>query len=320
MSPTTQSTHSETTPIVSISPLTLEVPGRPVDLSLRVTAPVIGDGLPVILLSHGQGPSNHLSSLLGYGPIVNLWAAHGFVVVQPTHLSSATLRRDPRLQPDDPEAPLYWKSRATDMTHVLDQLDVLEAAVPTLAGRIDRAKVAVAGHSMGGHTASLLLGAQVIDAADGTRTTLSDARITAGVLLAAPGGGASLLPSIATQFPAFAGIDFSAMTTPTLVITGDDDPSTRFTSVGSSWHADAYHLSDGPKALLELPGAGHGLGGISGYDVAETTDESPDRVVTVARLSAAYLRSAFVPEDASWQLAREELAADQHRGGRIDVK
>ena len=41
----------------------------------------IGSGLPVILLSHGHGPSNNLSSLNGYAPLANLWAAHGFAVI-----------------------------------------------------------------------------------------------------------------------------------------------------------------------------------------------------------------------------------------------
>jgi predicted dienelactone hydrolase len=151
-------TVSAPTPIVSVSPVVLPAPGRAVDLHVRVSAPVTGSELPIILLSHGHGPSNNLSSLNGYAPLANYWAAHGFAVIQPTHLDSATLGlRDC----DDPEAPLYWRSRAQDMTRILDQLDVIEAAVPQLSGRLDPGKVAVAGHSMGGHTASLLLGARL---------------------------------------------------------------------------------------------------------------------------------------------------------------
>src|SRR2546423_1983897 len=127
-----------------------------------------------MLLSHGHGPSNPLSSLNGYAPLANYWAAHGFVVIQPTHLDSATLGlRDA----DDTEAPLYWRSRAMDMTHILDQLDEIEAAVPQLLGRVDRSKVAVVGHSMGGHTASLLLGARLTDPHDGTEVNLTEPRI-----------------------------------------------------------------------------------------------------------------------------------------------
>lgn len=311
--PTTVATPA---PVISVSPLVLPVPGRAVELQVRVTAPVTGDKLPILLLSHGQGPSNHLSSLNGYAPMAGFWATHGFVVIQPTHLSSATLHLDP----NHPEAPLYWRSRAQDMTHILDRLDAIEAGVPTLPGRLDPSRVAVAGHSMGGNTASLLLGARVTDPQDGTEVDLADARIAAGVLLAAPGRGDALLPAVAERFPTFASVDFSTMTTPTLVVTGDQDASPRFTAVGPDWHADPYHLAGGPKALLTLLGGGHGLGGISGYDVAETTDEDPERVAVVQRLTTAYLRTALSPEDPAWQQAREALAAQADPTGRIETK
>ena len=53
--------------------------------------PESGSDLPVILLSHGHGMANFLSSLNGYGPLANFWATHGFVVIQPTHLDSTAL-------------------------------------------------------------------------------------------------------------------------------------------------------------------------------------------------------------------------------------
>ena len=134
-------------PVLSVSPVVLPAPGRVVDLQVRVSAPVTGSDLPVILLSHGHGNSNNLSSLNGYAPLASYWAAHGFAVIQPTHLDSATLGLR---ESGDPEAPLYWRSRAEDMTRILDQLDVIEAAVPQLPGRLDRSRVAVTGHSMEG--------------------------------------------------------------------------------------------------------------------------------------------------------------------------
>ncbi|MEU9126945.1 chlorophyllase [Kitasatospora sp. NPDC048540] len=305
------------TPVLSVDPVVLPVPGRPVDLHLRVTAPVTGSGLPVILLSHGQGPSNHLSSSNGYAPLANYWAAHGFTVVQPTHLSSRTLHLDPAT----PGAPLYWRSRAEDMTHILDRLDLIEAAVPQLRGRLDHGKVAVAGHSMGGHTASLLLGARLTDPDTGTEVDLSEPRITAGLLLAAPGrGGDALTGPIAENYPFFLTTDFSRMTTPTLVVAGDNDHSPHMTVAGPAWHTDPYVLSPGPKSLLTLFGAEHGLGGISGYDVAETTDENPERVEAVQRLTTAYLRSVLFPGDGTWHAAVEQLAAGPDPLGRVESK
>ncbi|GAA3893136.1 hypothetical protein GCM10023084_52500 [Streptomyces lacrimifluminis] len=305
------------TSVLSVAPVVLKTPDRAVDLEIRISAPVTGNELPVILLSHGQGYSNHLSSFNGYAPLVNHWAAHGFVVIQPTHLSSTTLS----LPSDTPGAPLYWRSRAEDMTRVLDRLDEIEAAVPQLAGRLDRGRVAVAGHSMGGHTASLLLGARLTDPDDGTEVDLTEPRIRAGVLLAAPGrGGDALTEHVAENWPFFSTTDFSRMTTPTLVVAGDKDASAHLTVMGPEWHTDPYVLAPGPKALLTLFDAEHGLGGISGYDVAETTDENPARVSVVQRLTTAYLRTELHPGDPAWQSARDELTAGPDPLGRVDSK
>ncbi|MFD4481941.1 alpha/beta hydrolase family protein [Streptomyces sp. NPDC058471] len=304
-------------PFVSVGPVVLSAPDRAVDLEMRVSAPVTGSDLPVILVSHGQGFSNHLSSLNGYAPLAHYWAAHGFVVIQPTHLSSRTLS----LAPDTPGAPLYWRSRVEDMRHILDHLDVIESAVPQLGGRLDRGKVAVAGHSMGGHTASLLLGARLTDPDDGTEVDLADPRIKAGVLLASPGrGGDALTEEVAKNYPFFSTTDFSTMATPTLVVAGDKDESAHMTVAGADWHADPYVLAPGPKSLLTLFGGEHGLGGISGYDVAETTDENPGRVSVVQRLTSAYLRSELYPGDSAWQSERDALTADPDPVGRITVK
>ncbi|UMP05386.1 chlorophyllase [Amycolatopsis sp. EV170708-02-1] len=305
------------TPVISIAPVELSTPDRAVDLRLRISVPATGKELPIILLSHGQGPSNHLSSLHGYAPLVNHWAAHGFAVVQPTHLSSRTLN----LPPGDPEAPLYQRSRAEDMIRILDRLDEIEDAVPLLRGKLDQRRVAVAGHSMGGHTASLLLGARYTDPGSGEEVRLAEPRISAGVLLAAPGrGGDAVTGFVAENYPFFLSTDFSAMTTPALVVAGDQDASGHLTVRGPEWHTDPYFLSPGRKTLLTLFGAEHGLGGVSGYDVAETTDENPGRVAAVGRLTGAYLRSELYPGDTAWQAACEELAAAPDPLGRVESK
>ncbi|MCY0993461.1 chlorophyllase [Nannocystis sp. ILAH1] len=305
------------TQVLSISPIVLPVPGRAVDLQLRVTAPVTGGELPILLLSHGHGPSNHLSSLNGYAPLAHSFAAHGFVVIQPTHLDSKTL---PFRSSDHPDAPLFWRSRAEDMKQILDQLDAIERAAPALAGRVDRSKVAVLGHSMGGHTASVLLGARLRDPRDGSEVSLAEPRIRAGVLLAAPGRGDALSKYAAEHYPFFSTIDFSTMTTPALVVAGDKDGSPHLTTAGAAWHADPYVLAPGPKSLLTLFDAGHGLGGVSGYDAAETTDENPARVAAVQRLSAAYLRTQLYPGDPAWQAAQHAFTRAADPLGRIESK
>src|ERR1700730_2358702 len=109
------------TPIVAVSPVTLSAPDRIVDLELKVTAPTTGDNLPIILYSHGGSLAHFLTSYLSAGPLVDFWASRGFVVVQPTHLTSRGLLIDP----STPGAPAFEESRVSDMKQILDQLDLI---------------------------------------------------------------------------------------------------------------------------------------------------------------------------------------------------
>ena len=306
--------------ILAVSPVTLSAPDRGLDLEMKVTAPVTGRDLPVILLSHGHGPSLYIPSLHGYGPLADFWAAHGFVVIQPTHLNSKVAGLDPAA----PGGPAFWRSRVEDMVRILDRLDEVVAQVPTLAGRIDPTRIAAAGHSLGGQTVGMLLGARLTDPHDpnAADVDLHDARIKAGVLLAAPGrGGKDLSPAMAANHAfSFLNPDFSHLTTPTLVIAGDADVSPHLTPRGADWHADAYHLGPGADCLLTLYGGKHGLGGIAGYEAAETTDEDPDRLAVVQRLSWAYLRTALHPGDPAWPDARDALHAGAASLGHAESK
>lgn len=307
----------EPVPICATAPVSVPAPGRLVELTVKVTVPVSGDQLPVVLLSHGHGAALFLSSMRGYAPLAEYWAAQGFAVIQPTHLDSAALELR---EVDQPEGPLFWRSRVEDVRAVLDHLDDVEAAVPGLAGRLDRDRVAVVGHSLGGHTASLLLGARTTDPADGSAVDLRDPRIRAGIVLAAPGvGDEHLSQGARNAFPILRHTDFSTMTTPALVIAGDEDLNPRF-SDRLSYRWDAYTASPGPKSLLMLFGAEHMLGGISGYDAAETTDEDPRRVAGLRALGAAYLRSALYPGDPAWSDAAAALESMDEPIGSITSK
>ncbi|GLV60118.1 hypothetical protein KDH_69410 [Dictyobacter sp. S3.2.2.5] len=295
-------------PVVSVKPVVLSAPDRGEDLQVRVSMPVTGRQLPVILFSHGFG-----GSLDSYAPLVDFWAAHGFVVIQPTHLDSRTLN----IPSDDPRTPRIWRFRVEDLQRILNQLDHIEAAVPGLSGRLDRSRIAVAGHSWGAQTVGMLMGARVLDAEGGKGEDMSDARVKAGVLLAAAGqGGSDLTPFAAEHFP-FMNPSFAEMTTSALVVAGDHDQS--LLSVrGPDWFTDPYFLSPGGKSLLTLFGAEHSLGGITGYNVTETTDENPARVALIQRLTWAYLRSALYPEDPAWSAACAALMETPNPLGRIE--
>jgi fermentation-respiration switch protein FrsA (DUF1100 family) len=277
---------SDSTSVVSVKPVLLQAPGRGEDLQVKVSAPTRGGDLPIVVFSHGYG-----WSMDGYAPLADAWAAQGFAVLQPTHLDSRTLA----LAPDDPRTPHIWRLRVEDVGRILDELDRIEDAVPGLSGRLARDRIAVAGHSWGAQTVGMLMGARVLDAEGRPGEDMTDPRVAAGVLLAAAGsGGKDLSPFAAEHFP-FMSPDFSQMTAPALIVAGDHDQSP-LTTRGPDWFTDAYHLSPGPKTLLTLFGAEHSLGGIVGPGVAETTDESPERVALIQRVTGAYLRGALHPE------------------------
>ncbi|MEW1832774.1 chlorophyllase [Streptomyces sp. NPDC088196] len=298
--------------IVSVKPVILPAPDRGEDLQVRVSAPVTGDGLPVIVFSHGFG-----WSMNGYAPLADHWAAHGFMVVQPTHLDSRTLA----IPHEDPRFPRIWRTRVDDLKRTLDELTTLETSVPGLAGRVDHTRIAAAGHSWGAQTASTLLGARVLDPDGVPGEDLSDPRVKAGVLLALTGLGDDLTPFAAEQLP-FMRPSFTTMTPPALIVAGDHDQS-HLSTRGPDWFTDPYTYSPGDKTLLTLYGAEHSLGGIPGYEVAETTDESPERVALLQRLTTAFLHSALYPEDTEntdWRTASAALEQVPDRLGELRSK
>ncbi|MEU1450155.1 alpha/beta hydrolase family protein [Streptomyces mirabilis] len=297
------------TAVISVRPVILSAPGRSEDLQVRISAPTTGSDLPVIVFSHGFG-----LSMNDYAPLADFWAAQGFAVLQPTHLDSKTLG----LPAEDPRTPRIWRIRIEDLGHVLDGLDGLEASVPGLSGRLDRSRIAVAGHSYGAQTASTLLGARVLDSDGIAGEDMSDPRVKAGVLLALTGLGDSLTPFAEENFP-FMKPSFDTMTTPALIVAGDNDQSFLSTR-GPDWFTDPYTYSPGNKSLLTLAEAEHTLGGISGYEVAATTDESPARVALIQQLTSAFLHSALNPDDTTWKTASTALEESPNPLGKLQSK
>lgn len=293
---------------VAYSPIRLDMVGRQ-SLELRLTAPAAGDRLPIVILSHGYGPSFYVPSKDGYTHMANFWAERGFVVIQPTHASS----RVGGLSADAEGAPFFWRERVAEIKIIIDRLSDIEERAPAVSGRLDHDRIAAVGHSLGGHTVSLLLGAQVHGEIFG------DPRIEAGILLTAPGrGGKALTEENAARFPFF-DLDFSHLTTPTLVVCGADD-NPRFTSRGPEWHADAYHDGPGAHSLLTLHGVGHGLGGIAGLDARETEIEAPDALEATKRMTLAWLRTELGYDASAWSSACAALAGPASSLGTVVEK
>ncbi|MFE0368216.1 alpha/beta hydrolase family protein [Streptomyces tendae] len=308
---TTGLTDPPSTPIISVKPLVLPAPWRGEDLHVRISAPVTGANLPIVLFAHGFG-----SNLDGYAPLVDHWASHGFVVAQATHLDSKRFN----VAADDPRKPHMWRYRVQDMKRILDELGTLVASVPGLAGRVDHSRIVAAGHSFGGQTAGILVGLRVTDPVTGVTEDLSDSRVMATIQLATAGeGGTNLSPLALEVAPWLRDQDFSHITAPGLVVAGDKD-ELPLSTTGPSWTSEPYTLSRGNKSLLTVYGGQHSLGGIPGYDAAETTDENPDRVALVQQVTLAYLRHVTGTNDTDWETARTVLAGDSHALGRLESK
>ena len=292
--------------ILSAKPVVLPAPSRGDDIQVRVSAPASGRDLPVIVFAHGFA-----QAMDSYDPLVDFWAGNGFVVVQPTFLDSATLG----ITPADPRYPDIWRIRVTDLERVIDDLDTILAAVPGLAERVDRERLAVAGHSWGGQSVGMLLGARVVGADGQPGESVTDKRVKAGVLIATTGLGGDDLAPFARENFSFMSPDFSQLDTPTLVVAGDHDQS-QLSTRGPDWFTDVYELSPGAESLVTVFGGEHSLGGIHGYRAADTTDESPERVDLVRRASWAFLRKALEIDDTDWQ----NIKAAPGPAGRIDSK
>ncbi|MFE7659298.1 alpha/beta hydrolase family protein [Streptomyces celluloflavus] len=284
--------------IVAVKPITVPAPGRSVDLQVKVTAPLSGRNLPVIVFSHGNA-----WSMDGYGPLADRWAATGFIVVQPTHLDS---RRN-GIKWDDPRFATIWRVRITDLHAVLDGLGDILRQAGDLETRVDHERIAIVGHSWGAQTAGALLGARVLDADGIPGEDFSHSAVSAGALIAATGTGDTLTPFAAEHLP-FMRPDYSTMTAPTLVIAGGRDQS-QLSTRGPEWFTDAYHLSPAPKSLLAIAEGEHTLGGLAGEMAAETTDEDPARVALVADAISAYLHDAFKLDNAAWATLNNAAAA-----------
>ena len=296
---------------IAVRPVALPAPPRGEDLQLRIAAPSAGSDLPVVVFSHGFG-----FSMDAYGPLVDVWAGHGLVVIQPTHLDSVSLG----LAPEDARGPRIWRHRIDDLVQVLDQLDTVLAAVPGLADRVDTSRVAATGHSYGATTASALLGARVLSPAGDPNEDFTDPRVSAGVLLCLAGLAGDELTPMATQLFPFMNPSFDHMDKPALIAAGDADQSMLSTR-GPDWWVDAYRHGPGHKSLLTLFGAEHGLGGIHAHgSIPQTAAENPATVALVQRMSTAYLRTALGVDADSWPAAQDVLTREAEPSGRLESK
>jgi len=305
-----------TNPVITLSPLVMPVSNRPADMHLKISAPVNGNNLPIVILSHGHGASTYLSSLRGLAPLTEFFSSKGFIVIQPTHPDSKLLSLDP----NGPEGPLFLKSRANDMHFILDNLDQILKTVPGLENRADKSNIAAIGHSLGALTVGMLAGAEVTDPITGEIISMPDPRLKASVMIGAPGRPEGLTGDfVMTNYPILKGVNYRTMFLPALIVYGDKDINLNFSNI-ENWRADAYYDGTGSKSLLTIFGAEHIYGGVSGWDAAETSDENPELFAFVCESILAYINSAMDSSDKSWEQLQKAFENDPNAKARIDNK
>lgn len=246
---------------------------------IRVAYPDRGRALPLVLFSHGA-----YSSKDDYGPILDAWAAHGYVVVAPTHPDSVQLG----VKRGEPTGARVTTQRLIDMKLIVDQWAQIEARIPALAGRVDTRKIAAAGHSYGGWIAQTLGGATTAEPSTGaTVTTGRDSRISAVIVFAGPG---ALPPVLRPE-------DWKGLAVPTLVTVGTQDLAQGQGVSGYAFRRQPFDYAPaGDKYLLVQRDADHYLGGMVCRDDLPKQPNGPTWIAEFNAASLAFL-DAYLKAD-----------------------
>jgi len=249
--------------IQSRDPVIVRGGPRGAPLVMRITAPAEGRHLPVAVLSHGN-----LLNRSDYLPMVEALARDGWIVIQPDHPDASRAGFAPAPYPAD-----TWRIRVEQVNWIAANLPHILSRIPGLERRAWRGRTVVIGHSFGGHTAALAIGARV----SGMDNPPLSGRFRAAVLLAPPGNWDGLTRQWQERGP-YMKVDWSGIARPTLIVNGTAD-TTPLTDLGPAWHDDGFRLArdDADLCLMHVEGAGHYLGGIDSVLRPPAGDATPAR-------------------------------------------
>lgn len=254
-------------------------------VSVRVHHPAAGAGpWPVVVFSHGLGGSRE-----GYGFLGKRWAEHGYVSIHPDHPGSDTAVFRGKAPGEMTQA---MRQATTDLrilegrprliAALISALPALERALPVVAGKLDRQRVAVAGHSYGAWTTMSVAGQKL--RVSGEAKDWSDPRPLAFAALSPSG------PSVLSKPEDWAGV-----TRPLLVMTGTDDRQpAALTPPGQersgAWRRQVFDLVPaGGKQLAWFDGSRHSTySGGAGSRLMGEQEPDPAQVEAVAVVTLAW--------------------------------
>ena len=161
--------------------LTVQDTARDRSIPIRVYLPAGSAAAPILLFSHGLGGSRESNRYLG-----EHWSARGYVAVFMQHVGSdESVWKG--LPPGQRPAALSKAvnqqtivARLRDVPAVIDQLERWnQSGEPTLAGRLDLARIGMSGHSFGAQTTQAVSGQRQVNGA----VVFIDKRIKVAVIM-----------------------------------------------------------------------------------------------------------------------------------------
>lgn len=241
------------------------------DIAARVYAPPGPGPFPVIVFSPGLGGSQ-----TGYAYLGKYWAAHGYVSVHLDHPGSDTaavlaadgdkLARMSRILSN----PANLVDRPHDISFAIDQLEKLDRAPGPWQGRLDLARLGVAGHSFGAYTTMAVAGETFPGGA-----RFADPRVKAAVAMSTPG---------AARGPMIHG-DYGTVRIPVFHFTGTEDKVLPTDVVAD--RRLPFDLSPGPGTyLVVFQGGDHMV--FSGRGSVASRPNDPAFQREVCRASTAF--------------------------------
>jgi len=226
------------------SELTLHDGGRNRDVPIKVYYPEhLSGSVPLVIFSPGYGGNREGYTYLGRG-----WAAAGYIVVVPTHGGSDNLalrKNELRGVEDASQAFENQTYRTGDIHFLISSVKEIEKKISPIKGKIDRKRIGMSGHSMGGGTALLIAGATPSSPASPSMGFRDD-HVRAAIAMSPPGPGRAT----------FGDHSWDQIKIPVMTMSG-----TRDRGVGGEppeWRMQPYkHMPAGQKYQVTVNGATH---------------------------------------------------------------